>query len=135
MMAVGQQLQSARLLSDLTQEEVADSLGVSRQTVSNWERGKTYPDIVSLIALSNLYHLSLDQLVKGDEAMVKHLEKTTDLVTSNRNLIWLLGLYLLLFFGLLFLALIFKHDYLIILAVLILLLGMGAIFYQIIRMI
>lgn len=49
-----------------TQTDLAERLFLSRQTISNWENGRTYPDIQSLILLANLYHVSVDELVKED---------------------------------------------------------------------
>lgn len=66
-MEIGKKLKDARLHSGLTQEKVAEELNVSRQTISNWENEKSYPDIISVIGLSNLYSISLDDLLKGDE--------------------------------------------------------------------
>mgnify|MGYP002243010230 CR=1 FL=1 len=59
----------------MTQEVIAEKLNVSRQTISNWENEKSYPDIISVIELSNLYSISLDDLLKGDERMMEHLEE------------------------------------------------------------
>ena len=84
---VGQKLQIARNKQELTQEHIAQQLQVSRQTISNWENNKSYPDIVSLITLSELYQISLDQLLKGDKAMIEHLSKSTNTVASNRRLL------------------------------------------------
>lgn len=84
---VGQKLQIARNKQELTQEQIAQQLQVSRQTISNWENNKSYPDIVSLITLSELYQISLDQLLKGDKAMIEHLSKSTNTVASNRRLL------------------------------------------------
>ncbi len=50
----------------ISQEETARRIFVSRQTVSNWETGKTYPDVQSLLLLSSLFGVSIDELVKGD---------------------------------------------------------------------
>lgn len=61
-MLVGQKLKEQRLKQNETQESVANKLGVSRQTISNWENGKTLPDIDSLIKLSQIYQLSIDEL-------------------------------------------------------------------------
>ncbi len=77
-MEIGQKLRQARLATGLTQEGVAERVGVSRQTVSNWENNRSYPDIASLLALSDLYSLTLDELLKGDVAMIRHLEQSTD---------------------------------------------------------
>ena len=64
-MDVGSKIKQARLETKMTQEYAAQELGVSRQTISNWENGKTYPDIVSVIRMSELYQVSLDHLLKG----------------------------------------------------------------------
>jgi len=61
----------------LTQQEVADKLNVSRQTISNWEVGKSYPDTPTLIEISNFYNLSLDYMLKGDLNFMKKIEKDT----------------------------------------------------------
>ncbi len=85
-MDIGQKLKTARMSCDLTQEFVAEKIGVSRQTISNWENNKTYPDIVSVIALSDLYSVSLDSLLKEDKKMVEYLEKSTNVVKSKQKL-------------------------------------------------
>ena len=59
----------------LSQEEMADRIYVSRQTISNWETDRTYPDVQSLLLLSELFETSIDELVKGDvEIMEKAIE-------------------------------------------------------------
>lgn len=85
-MNIGQKLKNTRLTSGLTQESVAEKIGVSRQTISNWENDKSYPDIVSVIALSSLYSISLDELLKEDSKMVEYLQKSTDVVKSRQKL-------------------------------------------------
>ena len=62
---------------NLSQEELAERVYVTRQSISNWENGKTYPDIHSLLLLSSLFQVSLDQLIKGDiETMKREIDKT-----------------------------------------------------------
>lgn len=85
-MNVGQKLKESRTKSKMTQEQVAEKLFVSRQTISNWENEKSYPDIISVIKLSDLYSISLDELLKGDEKMVEHLQESTNVVKSNKML-------------------------------------------------
>lgn len=58
-----------------TQEKVAEKIHVSRQTISNWENGRNLPDLSSLILLSEVYDVSLDELMKGAPKMVKQLDK------------------------------------------------------------
>jgi len=65
-MNIGQKLKNKRTQSGLTQEAVAEKIGVSRQTVSNWENNRSYPDIVSILRLSDLYEVSLDEFLKED---------------------------------------------------------------------
>lgn len=60
---------------------------MSRQTISNWENARSYPDIVSIVHLSNLYNISLDELLKEDRNMLEHLEESTNVVKSNKKLI------------------------------------------------
>ena len=86
-MEIGKKRKDARMRSGFTQESVAEKVNVSRQTISNWENEKSYPDIISVIELSNLYSISLDELLKGDEKMMEHLEESTNVVKSTRKLI------------------------------------------------
>ena len=65
-MFIAENLKSLRKKKDLTQEEVAEILGVSPQSVSKWERGDTYPDITLLPALANLYKVSVDTIIGMD---------------------------------------------------------------------
>lgn len=86
-MEIGKKLKEARLNKDLTQEVIAEKLNVSRQTISNWENEKSYPDIISVIELRNLYSISLDDLLKGDDEMMEHLQESTNVVKSNQKLL------------------------------------------------
>lgn len=90
-MNIGIKIKNARIAAQLTQEQVADALGVSRQTISNWENSKTYPDIVSVIKMSDLYQISLDHLLKGKEERpmsnyMDYLQESTDTVKSQKKL-------------------------------------------------
>lgn len=76
-MEVGQRLKARRNELNFTQDHVAEELGITRQTMSNWENGRSYPDIERIIRLSEIYQLSLDELLKGDREMVKHLQENT----------------------------------------------------------
>lgn len=73
-MELGKQLKEARAGANLSQEELAKRIGVSRQTISNWENCRSYPDIGSLIKLSDLYGLSLDAMLKEDRGIPEHFE-------------------------------------------------------------
>ena len=85
---IGSKIKAARLEKKLTQEQVAELLGVSRQTISNWENEKSYPDIISVIKMSDYYEASLDYLLKGEQKMntyYDYLEESTNVVKSNAN--------------------------------------------------
>jgi len=83
-MEIGEKLKNSRLNTGMTQEQIAEKINVSRQTISNWENGKSLPDVISLIEISDLYQISLDDLLKGDKKMMKKIEKDTNTVKSNR---------------------------------------------------
>ena len=85
-MDIGFKIKNARIKAEFTQEQAAEALGVSRQTVSNWENEKIYPDIISVVKMSDLYTVSLDELLKGKAPVpsyLHYLEESTNIVKSN----------------------------------------------------
>ena len=85
---IGSKIKAARIEKKLTQEQVAELLGVSRQTISNWENGKSYPDIISVIKMSECYDVSLDYLLKGEQKMktyYDYLEESTNVVKKQHQ--------------------------------------------------
>ncbi len=74
-MEVKDLIKDARNKAGLTQEQAADKLMVSRQSISHWENGKTLPNVSDAIRMSDLYQISLDELLKGDKKMVEKIEK------------------------------------------------------------
>ncbi len=75
-MELSSQIKKYRAEKNLSQEELAEKVYVSRQTISNWENEKSYPDIHSLVLLSTVFEVSLDQLIKGDiEEMRKEIKE------------------------------------------------------------
>ena len=88
-MEIGAVIRKARIERKLTQEQAAEALGVSRQTVSNWENGKSFPDIVSVLRMSELYAVSLDALLKEEESVNNsyrdYLAESTDTVKSRER--------------------------------------------------
>lgn len=83
-MELGKQIKTYRQEAQLSQEELADRIYVSRQTVSNWETGKSYPDVNSLVLLSEVFNISLDKLIKGDVEMMKEAISKDDVLKLNR---------------------------------------------------
>lgn len=74
-MSLGEKIAQIRKDHEMSQDDFAYLLNVTRQTISNWENKKNYPDIETLIALSDKFDVSLDVLLKGDETMVYKMDK------------------------------------------------------------
>jgi Predicted transcriptional regulators len=133
-MKIGEKLLQARKANQMNQEEVADRIFVSRQTISNWENEKSYPDIISIIKLSDLYHISLDDLLKGDESIMAHLAESTDVVKSNSKLILYTILNILMYaLVIIFNTQISENKYLLFACLSLLTASASILFYQIIR--
>lgn len=120
-MEVNMQIRKYRTELNLSQEELAEKVFVTRQTISNWETSKSYPDIHSLLLLSSLFNVSLDQLIKGDvEIMKEEIERTEIKKMSRYGVVYSvllvltiisavplamwLGVYAIIPFGILFSA-------------------------------
>lgn len=86
-MQIEKKLKDAREHAKLTQEQVAQTVMVSRQTISNWENGKSLPDIISVIKLSQLYNISVDELLKSDQKMQEKIEKDANIAKINTAVI------------------------------------------------
>ena len=84
-MELGNQIKTYRTNMNLSQEDLADRIYVTRQTISNWENNKCYPDIHSLLLLSSLFQVSLDQLIKGDVQIMKETINETEKQTFNHD--------------------------------------------------
>ena len=78
-MEIGKQIKKYRTEMGLSQEELSEKIFVSRQTISNWENNKNYPDVKSLLLLSSLFDVSLDILIKGDLEEMKEQIKVEDI--------------------------------------------------------
>ena len=83
-MEIGSQIKKLRNALGLSQEELAEKIYVTRQTISNWENEKSYPDIHSLLALSSIFEISLDQLIKGDLEIMKQEISKEEVRRFNR---------------------------------------------------
>ena len=83
-MELGKQIKKHRQEIQLSQEELANRIYVSRQTISNWENDKSYPDVNSLVLLSEIFHISLDNLIKGDIEAMKNVIQKEEIEKMNR---------------------------------------------------
>ncbi|MGO3652701.1 helix-turn-helix domain-containing protein [Vagococcus sp.] len=98
-MEIGEKIKTLRQEKKLTQKELAEKLNVSGQAISNWERGKGYPDISNIIQLSDLFNVSLDTLIKEDIDFKKNLleekaERRVNLVLSS--IVFIIFLFILI---------------------------------------
>lgn len=84
-MEIGKQIKKYRTNIKLSQEALAERIFVSRQTVSNWENDKNYPDMKSLLLLSSLFNVSLDILVKEDLEEMKREIKREDIAKFEKD--------------------------------------------------
>ena len=131
---IGEKLRDARNQKGLTQEEVADEIHVSRQTISNWENNRSYPDIISVILLSDLYQMSLEVLLKGDKDMIEHLNESTNIVNSNKKLIIMGLLNIVVFIFMIIFNQIISENKILLASILSLsIISITIFFYQIIR--
>ena len=105
-MEIGKRIKDARQKNNITQESLAEQLGISRQTVSSWETGKSYPDIVSVIKMSDIFNISLDKMLKEDKKLVNNMQEKMDTVKSNKSIVFTI-LFAIIFFGGIYLIQIF----------------------------
>lgn len=133
-MEIGKKLKNARIEAGHTQEKAAEKIDVSRQTISNWENEKSYPDIISVIALSDLYSVSLDELLKGDQKMAEHLEESTNVVKSNKKLTGAILLNIILMILLIALNMLLPEGtYYLVIVFCVVIMSSSALLYQIIK--
>ena len=83
-MELGKQIKKHRQEAHLSQEELANRVYVSRQTISNWENDKSYPDVNSLVLLSEIFQISLDKLIKGDIEVMKDVIQKEEIEKMDR---------------------------------------------------
>ncbi|MGX7108297.1 helix-turn-helix transcriptional regulator [Facklamia miroungae] len=101
-------LKEKRKELNLTQQQVADQLNVTRQTLSNWEVGKSFSDIPTLIKISNLYQLSLDYMLKGDVNLMNKIKKNTNELEKYQKTTAILKMIV---YGLLIVAFVYCTGY------------------------
>ena len=85
-----------RKKAKLSQEQLAEKLDVIRQTISNWENGKFYPDIDALVKISKCFNILLDDLLSYDNKVLQYLKDNTDVVKSNKKLLYAILLNILI---------------------------------------
>ncbi|MHC5229196.1 helix-turn-helix domain-containing protein [Enterococcus sp. LJL99] len=97
-MSISEKIKVLRIEKEWSQKKLAEMLNVSSQAISNWERGQSYPDISNIIQLSDLFDVTLDELIKEDinfkeELLHKKVEKKISVYLSSFILIFFLGIF------------------------------------------
>lgn len=82
-MALGERLKESRINKGFSQGEVAEYLQISRQSISKWENGNSYPDLDNLVKLSVYYEVSIDELVKENQILKKKIKENESKIEDN----------------------------------------------------
>ncbi len=101
-MELGKNIAEIRKNNNLTQDDLANKYFITRQTISNWENGKSYPDLETLVKISNDFNISLDELLKGDKNMIKDItkkQKNYNIIRSFIIALYIFGILCLLYFA------------------------------------
>ena len=91
-MKIGDQLQKQRKLHHMSQNELAEKLHLTRQSISKWENGTTLPSFANVIAISEIFGVSLDELIKGDVALMDKLKDDGKIRLTKLETIVITGL-------------------------------------------
>ena len=133
-MDLGKKIMTMRNEKNLSQEQLAEKLNVTRQTISNWENGQFYPDIDSLVNLSKFFNVSLDVLLSYDDKVLDYLKDSTDIVKSNKNILYAVLLNILLIIAFIIVGIIFNESASIIIIIFtVSIISFSFLFYQIIK--
>ncbi|MCI3028266.1 helix-turn-helix domain-containing protein [Desemzia sp. C1] len=98
-MKIGDKIKEERLRKEWTQEQLAQLLNVSRSTVSSWEVARNYPDLETIVAISDLFGISLDRLLREDKQMAKDTTKKLKRGQLYKYALIALSIIVLLYFG------------------------------------
>lgn len=98
-MTLGSNIQKIRKEAQLSQEEFAEIFHVSRQTISNWENTKSYPDLETIVKISDRFHISLDVLLKEDLIMVKTFDNEIKSTRKYARALIVISVVFALFIG------------------------------------
>lgn len=107
-MNLGKKIVEIRKKNKMSQEDFAEIFNITRQTVSSWENSKSYPDIETLVKISDRFNISLDVLLKEDKKMIKELDKK---VKNNKKYKRILIIVLALFLALILILGIYTINY------------------------
>lgn len=86
-MKIGVQIKQQRERHQWSQQELADKLHISRQSISKWEQDTALPSFANVVALSDLFELSIDDLVRADDDLMNHLTSPSRF-SSSEKVLW-----------------------------------------------
>lgn len=112
-MNLGKKIAELRKKNNLSQEELAEKVGVARQTISKWETGDTTPDINQVKIISKIFNISIDELVDNDinNVIVEKVSNTEKLAGITIKILKVFGIMLIVFITFIFLfVIIFMVD-------------------------
>lgn len=112
-MNLGKKIAELRKKNNLSQEELAEKVGVARQTISKWEIGDTTPDINQVKIISKIFNISIDELVDNDinNVIVEKISNTEKLAGITIKILKVFGIMIIVFITLIFLfVIIFMVD-------------------------
>lgn len=92
---IGQKIYEIRKAEGLSQTEFAEKFHVTRQTVSNWEHGKNYPDMETLIKISDEYGITFDELIKSDKELIRSIDRSRKVASKSMLILQYSGYWLL----------------------------------------
>lgn len=98
-MDIGNKIVNLRKNNNLSQEDLAEKIGVTRQTISKWELGETKPDIKQALELSKIFNISLDELANNDlnSVIIEKVSNTEKLAGLIIKILKIIGICILLF--------------------------------------
>ncbi|MDN6146816.1 MAG: helix-turn-helix domain-containing protein [Atopostipes suicloacalis] len=96
-MKIGERLKKQREMKNWSQQELADKLHISRQSISKWEQDIALPSFANIVVISDLFEISLDELIRGDEELMNKLKTTQTFTPVEKIVVISIGMTVLLF--------------------------------------
>ena len=98
-MEIGNKLYELRKNANLSQEQLAEKLNITRQTISNWELGQTVPDIMQAKEISKIFKITLDELIDNNvkDILVEKISNTEKIVGTTKKNLKMLSIVIIIF--------------------------------------
>lgn len=96
-MQIGKVLQQQRIQHNWSQAELADKLNISRQSISKWEQDVSLPSFANVVAISDLFKISLDDLIRGDDELMSKLMTNKKMSPVAKMIWWAFGIAIIIY--------------------------------------